>query len=278
MADKKLVVTISAIDSEATKNEILALVPASSKKAASIIRGANGKVIMVVIKLPATASEAAREALARTPGVSGVSEGDLPAGTIGTDFTEESYTQLLTSGFTETLTKATKVFNQDGTMTVTLSPGSTRFESASYDLRKYTDLPNAIFPPLPLRATVDLRIKLDTLSSAYINCGAWSYGVPAGWSVVPGDGIRCSTESVNEVVVPVSEFTNAFYKLSIVFTGVVLAPDTYEVKFYVNDSLVKTASSSRIFWNELVGADVTLNTLNATSSSVTIDYWRWTQP
>lgn len=93
---KQLSITIASVTSETLMSNILEAqnVP---KSAAEVIRDANGRVVMVNIKLPSTAAAAAKAALLATPGVAGVQVSDLLPGTTGIDCT--SLQQTLDAGF-----------------------------------------------------------------------------------------------------------------------------------------------------------------------------------
>lgn len=116
---KQLAVSISSSVSEAVKDNALAAVKVSHG-AADVIRDANGKVVMVRITLPDSAADAARTALAATPGVSNIGVTDIIPGTKGIDGT--SLTGLSDLGFAETYSSVTPSLGS-GTVIYTLGSG-----------------------------------------------------------------------------------------------------------------------------------------------------------
>ena len=81
---KQLGVIVSSVSSEVVLDKVVEAAKVS-KGAAEVIRDANGRVVEVRIALPDSASEAARAAIAATPGVANVVVSDILPGTVGLD-------------------------------------------------------------------------------------------------------------------------------------------------------------------------------------------------
>lgn len=159
MANQKLTVALMSAVSEAAANNVLkaAGVP---KGASEIVRDANGKVIQVIIHLPATASEKAIAAIKATPGVADIQLEDVPEGFDGWDMTQAGLDAFVAAGYTrsEYVTPPIITFNEDGTMTYT----STGWASAT-GWRGYNKAPVS---PLPIE--LEMRVKTSVHGSSNI--------------------------------------------------------------------------------------------------------------
>jgi hypothetical protein len=145
MASKELTVFLNSnlSTTEAVKDKLIAA-SGSSKKAAEVIRDTNGKVILVVIKLPESASEAATTALLATPGVSNVVVGDLVSGTTGIDGSELTYTNLLASGWTLLSQSPTMQISFGDVMTFTGDSANPQWFIQGDGFLPYGPLPSSI--------------------------------------------------------------------------------------------------------------------------------------
>lgn len=271
---KKIEFFINSAISEVTANAALknAGIP---KKAAEVIRDGNGKVTMVRITLPETASAAAENALKATPGVAGVQTTDIIPGTKGLDF--EATVDWSAQGYQVGASRAVESY-AGGEMSIALGSG---------------DVPglwtfNAGDNPLPFNimgSTFEMKAKFvpeQGASGAFAKHMVWMYDDMMGLATALAIGasnpegyegvvVRSGPNGAapNRVEVAASLIDDQFHtwKYEILPAGAGVRVSKDDAVIY--ESAVASASRP----NSYTSMSVTLDGVHMTA---VIDWMRWT--
>jgi hypothetical protein len=255
MANKELQVSLNSQISEVTTNKVLAAAGVK-KNAATIVRDVNGKVISVMITLPESASEAARIAIAATPGVADIAISDLPVGTVGWDGTAAALENvIITENMILNNDSIIFTYNQNSTCTLTKTdPYATGVQLYSQDLSSA--------PPFDFA----IECKISSMVDAFFSLGLEG----AGTAYIQ---IRANIEAFNlTVATPMPVFAMPLVD-PLVSHIYKLARVGFEYLIYVDSVLVSTIPAEATTGSYIHPMTVYLG---STDSAVIIDYIRWT--
>lgn len=262
MANKQIAVSVLSAVSEVTLNKIIAAAKVP-KKAATVVRDSNGKVIQVIIKLPPTAAAAAIIAIKATAGVADVVTTDIQPGQEGYDGSEAGWDELIANGYT------TQSYN-DGVFTDNLD-GTRTYASASQTVAADSLTGIAKAPIFPIPVTLEVRESVDgtytngrspfSLSVADdIHSYNLNHFIDSGIHYI---GIQDDTiGNTTAVITPGTTMHN--YKLVVDETG--LAKAYYDGVEKISLQLGVVPSGNYIVFN-----NAAFNT-----GTITVDFARWT--
>lgn len=272
MANKKLEVSLNSAVSEVTLNKVL--VAANIKKnAADVVRDINGKVIKVIIMLPASASASAKAAILATPGVADIQESDIITGMVGWDGTEIGLANLvITEGMRVNNSGVLLTYNADGT--VTFSPDLDFMGSNAYSIVNNGRTPLALLP-------CDMEVKIKAMGTGGTTAFTFHFADSAfllNCMVTKESGGRVYTYFWGTL-------TNGTHVDEALPSGGLdpAVPHTFKIssngilgKLYIDD--VEVASGTLVFtyqdYNEVMFG---IGRMDGSSATVILDYVRWTQ-